>query len=72
MRNFATQLNLRKADDTPDLREMIRLYEGGCTLEEIGRLFECSKQNVSRRIRSHTRMRPPGVIAKPEGAGGRI
>lgn len=65
VRGLVSRLDLRPNCDTPELREMVRLYEGGCALTEIGKLFGCSKQNVSRRIRSHTRMRPCGPIGRP-------
>lgn len=69
------RLGLRSSKMTPELREMIRLYEGGCTLEEIGRLFECTRQSVSMRIQRRTKMRPsrakgwpgwPDMIARGE------
>jgi DNA-directed RNA polymerase specialized sigma24 family protein len=65
LRTVLGRLGLRHQRITPDLKEMIRLYEGGCSLEEIARLFECSKQNVSLRLRLRTRMRPRGKTGCP-------
>ena len=65
LRTVLSRLGVRSSRLTPDLKEMVRLYEGGCTLDEIARLFECTKQNVSLRIQPWTRMYPPGSNRRP-------
>jgi hypothetical protein len=65
LRAVLYRLGARSSRMTPDLKEMIRLYEGGCNLNEIARLFDCTKQNVSLRIQPWTRMHPPGANRGP-------